>query len=89
MSDAATQIILLIAPSILTILSMIGIIVKVIVSFKALKKEVVDMKDIKDLKTQMQMVLQENYELKKRLNETMTMIDHVDRRDRGNGRGKK
>lgn len=79
MSEQITQIILMIAPSVITIFSMIGVIAKVIYNFKSLKKQVVDMKDMKEVKEQMSALLKENRELKKTLNETMTMIDRVQR----------
>ena len=81
MKEHITEIILLIAPSILTILSMIGIIAKVIASFTALKKQVVEMKDLKEVKGQLNEVLQENRMLKKKLNETMTLIDRIERKE--------
>lgn len=78
-TEQITQLILQIAPSVITILSMIGVVIKVIGQIKALKKQVVDMKPYEDLKSQLSTVLQENYELKKTLNECMTKIDHVKR----------
>lgn len=81
MSEKITEIILLVAPSIITILSMVGVIAKVISNFKALKKDVVDMKDITEIKSQLKCVLEENYELKKKLNETMTIIDRIERKE--------
>lgn len=74
------EIILMVAPSVITILSMIGVIAKVIASFRALKKDVVDMKEMREVKEMLKSVVEENYELKKQLNETMTMIDHVERK---------
>lgn len=74
------EIIILVAPYVLSALTFIGVIAKVISSFRALKKDVVDMKDLYEVKSQMKQLLSENYELKKTLNETMTKIDHV-RRD--------
>lgn len=73
------EIIVLITPYILSAITFIGVIAKVIHSFSQLKKEVVDMKSIDDIKKQLTTVIQENYELKKTLNETMTKIDHVRR----------
>lgn len=78
MSELIQQIIIMVAPYIMTILTFIGVIVKVMHSFKSLKNEV---RDNKKLEAQIQKVLEENYELKKKLNETMTLIDRVERRD--------
>lgn len=80
MTLSIQEIIILIAPYVLSALTFIGVIAKVISSFRALKKDVVDMKDLSEVKSQMKQLLSENYELKKTLNETMTKIDHV-RRD--------
>lgn len=89
MKEQIVQIILLTAPSIITILSMIGIVIKVILNFRALKKDVVDMKDLAEVKLLLREVVKENAELKKTLNKTMSMIDHIDRRELINGREKK
>lgn len=81
MKEQITEIILLIAPSIITILSMIGVIAKVIANFKALKKDVVDMKEMKEVKDYCQAILKENYELRQLNKELLTKIDHVKRYD--------
>lgn len=73
------QIIILVTPYVLTLVTFIGVVAKVVSSFKALKKDVVDLKDLETVKTQMKQVLQENRELKKCLYETMTKIDYIDR----------
>lgn len=73
------QIITLVAPYVLTLVTFIGVVAKVVNSFKALKKDVIDLKDLETVKTQMNQVLQENRELKKCLYETMTKIDYIDR----------
>lgn len=88
MKEQITEIILLIAPSVITILSMIGIIAKVIGHFRSLKKEVVDMKEMKEVKQKLDAVIQENYELKKTLKETMSVIDRIERKEKSNGKGK-
>lgn len=67
------------APSVIAILTFIGVVLKVCHEFTALKKQVVDMKAMDTLKEEMTAVLHENYELKKKLNETLTKIDHVRR----------
>lgn len=67
-------------PSIIAILTFVGVVFKLIKEFVALKKTVVDMKSIEDVNDKMKQVLNENYELKKDINELLTKIDHVDRR---------
>ena len=79
MTLSIQEIIILIGPYVLSLLTFIGVIAKVIHSFVKLKKEVVDMKCYNDLKEQMGEVLRENHELKYTLNEAMTKIDNVRR----------
>lgn len=82
MSEKVTEIILMIAPHIITILSMIGIVAKVIISLKTLKKDVLEVKHIEQRLDDMERkYVEENRELKKKLNETMTIIDRVQRKD--------
>lgn len=80
MSISIQEIIVLVAPYVLSAITFIGVVAKVIKSFADLKKQVVDMKQIEDVKSQMKTLLQENYELKKTLRETMTKIDHIERK---------
>lgn len=79
-SEQIVELVISIIPAVIAIFTTIGVILKVLKEFAALKKEVADMKCIQDLKIQLQAVLDENYELKKTLNETMTMIDRVQRK---------
>lgn len=90
MSEQAVSIILAIAPSIVTILSMIGIVVKLFISLVALKKEVVDLKDLAVVKQKLVEMSEENIKLKEQLNLTLEQIDHVQRVKVSNGKnGKK
>lgn len=68
-----------ILPSVISVLTTVGVIVKTLKQFADLKKQVTDMKAIEDLRDELHQVIQENYSLKKTLNETMTKIDHIDR----------
>lgn len=79
MSEQIINIIISIAPSLITIFSMIGVIARVLKAFSDLKKQVTDMKAIEDLNKKLDTVIEENIALKKTLNETMTKIDHVKR----------
>lgn len=81
MSQQIIDIIVSVFPSVLSILTTVAVVAKVVRDFVALKKQVTDMKCIDELKSQMRVVLEENYALKKTLNETMTKIDGV-RRDK-------
>ena len=91
-----TDLIIQLCPAIVTIITLIGAVARIIKSFTGLRKHVSESdvahtkevealnvkmsKDIADLNDKMQAILNENYELKKALNETLTKIDHIDRR---------
>ncbi len=87
----AEQIIELIMPYVVdavSIISFVGVVLKVISQFKDLKKEVTDMKSIDTLKDEIKNLVgrlddlaKENKELKRKYNETMTKIDHVRRNE--------
>lgn len=66
-------------PAIIAFLTTVGMIIKTTKEFKQLRNEVANMKAIEDIRDQLKQVIQENYDLKKTLNETMTKIDHVER----------
>lgn len=78
--EMIVDMILSILPSIIAIATTLGTILKTLKDFKDLKKDVTDMKDIEDLKDQISILIQQNLELKKQLNETLTKIDHVERK---------
>lgn len=50
-------------------------------SFESVRKEVMDTKQYEDLKIQLKLAHKENYELKKKMNELMTKVDHIVRRE--------
>lgn len=81
MSQQIIDIIISVFPSVLAIFTTVGVVAKVIKSFVDLKKQVTDMKCFDELKSQMSEVLEENRMLKNKLNETMTLIDRVERKD--------
>ena len=68
-----------VVPSVIAILSTVGIILKTLKEFKSLKKEVTDMKALEDVKSQLKMILKENYELKTRLDKTIAKMNHVNK----------
>lgn len=79
-TDQLVNLIISIAPSIIAILTTVGVIIKTLKEFAELKKQVTDMKAIDDIRDQLREVLKENSDLKKKLNETMTKIDHIERK---------
>ena len=65
------------APLLVTIIGIITSFIKMISVLKASKKE--SNEQITAIKGELQEVVNQNYALKKQLNELLTKIDHVDR----------
>ena len=65
------------APLLVTIIGIVTSFIKMISVLKANKKE--SNEQITELKSELQEVVNQNYALKKQLNELLTKIDHVDR----------
>ena len=65
------------APMLVTIISIIAMVVKVLSAFKALRKDVADKTEMEAVKDQMKVVLHENYELKASIKELVEKIDKV------------
>ena len=73
------ELILTALPALIAVFTMIGLTVKTIREFVELKKEVVDLKSLEEVKLQMRQILSENYELKQELKKTLTKIDQIKR----------
>lgn len=71
------ELILTIAPALIAVFTMIGLTVKTLREFISLKKEVVDLKSLEEVKLQMRQILSENYELKQELKRTLSKIDQI------------
>ena len=80
------------APSITAIIGIIFAVVKgiknnqttskdILDKFEELREEVFNTKEYSDLKDQLQIAHQENYALKKKINELLTKIDHIYRNE--------
>lgn len=80
------------APSITAIIGIIFAVVKgiknnkttskdILDKFEELREEVFNTKEYSDLKDQLQLAHQENYALKKKINELLTKIDHIYRNE--------
>ena len=72
------------APLLVTIIGIIVAFLKMISTIKNLRNDTSKTNEekaaeIRDLKNQMSGVINQNYELKKQLNELLTKIDHVQR----------
>lgn len=70
-----------ILPSVIAVLTTIGVVIEVIKKFKKLRDDVANMTAMKEIREELKQVVQENYALKKKLNETMTLIDKVHRNE--------
>lgn len=75
--NTIVQWVISILPSVIAVLTTVGVIIKTLKEFKQLKQQVTDMKAIEDVRAQLKMILQENYQLKDQLNKTIAKINHV------------
>lgn len=81
MIDQITTYIVSILPSLISILAMVVMVVKVLKSFKTLRDEVVNSNRMKKIEDQLQIVMQENYELKKQIKLMVQKLDKVKIKD--------
>lgn len=79
-TDQIITLVIGICPSVIAILTTVGLVLRVVKDFKDLKKQVTDMKVFNELRDQMRQLARENYELKKKLNEMLTKIDRIERK---------
>ena len=77
--NTIVEYIIAILPSVIAVLSTVGLIWKTIKQFAKLKTDVENMTAMEDIRNQLREVLQENASLKKQINETLTKIDKVHR----------
>lgn len=82
MIDQITTYIVSILPSLTAILAMVLMVVKVLKSFKTLRDEVVNSNRMKKIEEQLQIVVQENYELKKQIKLMVQKLDKVKIKDK-------
>lgn len=81
MIDQITTYIISILPSLVSILAMVLMVVKVLKSFKTLRDEVVNSNRMKKIEEQIQIVVQENYELKRQIKLMVQKLDKVKIKD--------
>lgn len=81
MIDQITTYIVSILPSLTAILAMVLMVVKVLRSFNSLRDEVKNSKEMEEIKNQIQIVVQENYELKKQIKSLVQKLDKVKIKD--------
>lgn len=81
MIDQITTYIISILPSLTAILAMVLMVVKVLKSFKTLRDEVINSNRMKKIEDQLQIVVQENYELKRQIKLMVQKLDKVKIKD--------
>lgn len=79
-TEQIIRLVISVCPSVIAIVTTVGVVLRVIKDFKDLKKQVTDMKSVEELNVKAGLVLQENYELKKKINELLTKIDRIERK---------
>lgn len=77
MIDQITTYIVSILPSLTAILAMVLMVTKVLRSFNSLRDEVKNSKEMEEIKNQIKIVVQENYELKKQIKTLVNKIDKI------------
>ena len=81
MIDQITTYIISILPSLTAILAMVLMVVKVLKSFKSLRDEVVNSNRMKKIEEQLQIVVQEKYEIKRQIKLMVQKLDKVKIKD--------
>lgn len=69
------------APAITAVAGIVIAVTKLVKAFNDLKAEVVNTKQFEELKAELSAAHQENRELKKKLNQLLTKIDHIQRKE--------
>lgn len=82
MIDQITSYIVSILPSLTAILAMVLMVTKVLRSFNTLRDEVVNSNRMKKIEEQIQVVVQENYELKRQIKLMVQKLDKVKIKDK-------
>lgn len=77
--NTIVEYVIAVLPSVIAVFTTIGVIIKTLKEFKTLKQQVTDMKAMEDVREQLKMILQENYELKSRLDKTIAKMNHVNK----------
>lgn len=77
MIDQIVAYVVAILPSVIAVVSMVCMVMKVIKQFADLRKEVKESKEMEEIKNQLQVVVQENYELKQQIKTLVNKIDKI------------
>ena len=82
MIDEITAYIVAILPSVITVISVLAMVLKLLKSYNNLKEEVINSNRMKKIEEQVKVVIQENYELKKQIKLMIEKIDKVKIKDK-------
>ena len=82
MIDEITAYIVAILPSVITVISVLAMVVKLLKNYNNLKEEVINSNRMKKIEEQVTVVIQENYELKKQIKLMIEKIDKVKIKDK-------
>ena len=82
MIDEITAYIVAILPSVITVISVLAMVVKLLKNYNNLKEEVINSNRMKKIEEQVTIVIQENYELKKQIKLMIEKIDKVKIKDK-------
>ena len=86
--NTITELLIAVLPATASILSVVGIAVKILKKFVSLQKEFADKTDYREIQKCMSKVVDENMELRKEINRLKSTIDRVHRPDGGGKNGK-
>ena len=82
MIDEITAYIVAILPSVITVISVLAMVIKLLKNYNNLKEEVINSNRMKKIEEQVTVVIQENYELKKQIKLMIEKIDKVKIKDK-------
>lgn len=82
MIDEITAYIVAILPSVITVISVLAMVIKLLKNYDKLKEEVINSNRMKKIEEQVKVVIQENCELKKQIKLMIEKIDKVKIKDK-------
>lgn len=77
MIDEIATYIIAILPSLITVISVVAMVLKLVKNFNTLKEEVTNSNRMKKIEDSVQAIVQENYELRKQIKQLIQKMDKV------------
>ena len=77
MIDEIATYIIAILPSLITVISVVAMVLKIVKNFNTLKEEVTNSNRMKKIEDSVQAIVQENYELRKQIKQLIQKMDKV------------